>query len=108
MSYILDALRKADAQRERDPARGIHAQPGRALMNQDSRDARSRPRLLAFGAAGLAVLAAAGWYMYRDSPASAVGPQVAIAAQVAPSDASAPATAAYPASAQQPAQPAPA
>ncbi|MDP3796621.1 MAG: general secretion pathway protein GspB [Polaromonas sp.] len=27
MSYILDALRKADAQRERDPARGIHAQP---------------------------------------------------------------------------------
>jgi general secretion pathway protein B len=27
MSYILDALRKADAERERDPARGIHAQP---------------------------------------------------------------------------------
>ncbi len=26
MSYILDALKKADAQRERDPARGIHAQ----------------------------------------------------------------------------------
>lgn len=27
MSYILDALRRADAQRERDPSRGIHAQP---------------------------------------------------------------------------------
>ncbi|MCC2636091.1 MAG: hypothetical protein K0S48_3977, partial [Ramlibacter sp.] len=27
MSYILDALRRADAERERDPARGIHAQP---------------------------------------------------------------------------------
>src|SRR6478736_4844165 len=27
MSYILDALRKADAQREGNPARGIHAQP---------------------------------------------------------------------------------
>ncbi|HVZ44342.1 MAG TPA: general secretion pathway protein GspB [Ramlibacter sp.] len=27
MSYILDALRKADAERERDPARGIHAHP---------------------------------------------------------------------------------
>jgi general secretion pathway protein B len=26
MSYILDALRKADADRERDPSRGIHAQ----------------------------------------------------------------------------------
>jgi general secretion pathway protein B len=28
MSYILDALRKADAERERDPARGIHAHAG--------------------------------------------------------------------------------
>jgi general secretion pathway protein B len=27
MSYILDALRRADAERERDPGRGIHAQP---------------------------------------------------------------------------------
>lgn len=27
MSYILDALRKADAAREGDPSRGIHAQP---------------------------------------------------------------------------------
>jgi general secretion pathway protein B len=27
MSYILDALRKADAQRERDSSRGIHAHP---------------------------------------------------------------------------------
>jgi general secretion pathway protein B len=31
MSYILDALRKADAERERDPARGIHAQPAAAV-----------------------------------------------------------------------------
>jgi general secretion pathway protein B len=31
MSYILDALRKADAERERDPARGIHARPGPGL-----------------------------------------------------------------------------
>ncbi len=35
MSYILDALRKADAQRERDPAaRGIHAQPVRVAVGQ--------------------------------------------------------------------------
>ncbi len=38
MSYILDALKKADAQRERDPARGIHAQP--AVLRR--RSARGR------------------------------------------------------------------
>ncbi|RYY69139.1 MAG: hypothetical protein EOO24_51245, partial [Comamonadaceae bacterium] len=35
MSYILDALRKADAERERDPARGIHAQPMAGLPGTD-------------------------------------------------------------------------
>ena len=36
MSYILDALRKADAERERDPARGIHAQPSAGSATQAS------------------------------------------------------------------------
>lgn len=36
MSYILDALRKADAQRERDPARGIHAQPAPAASGSSA------------------------------------------------------------------------
>ena len=31
MSYILDALRKADAQRARDPTRGIYAQPATSI-----------------------------------------------------------------------------
>ena len=60
MSYILDALRKADAQRERDPARGIHAQPAQPAAGADVRTGPSWPWLLA-GAAGVAALAAGAW-----------------------------------------------
>ena len=60
MSYILDALRKADAQRERDPARGIHAQPVQQAAGADARVGLPWPWLLA-GAAGVAVLAAGAW-----------------------------------------------
>src|SRR5512133_3510994 len=77
MSYILDALRKADAQRESDPARGIHAQPGRPAMGEQAQPVRERPWFWAAGAAGVAAVAIGGWYMYRDSPAA---PQVAVVA----------------------------
>jgi general secretion pathway protein B len=65
MSYILDALKKADAQRERDPARGIHAQPGGVLAG--SRQGAG-DRSWFWGASALAVvgIAAAGWAMYQD------------------------------------------
>jgi general secretion pathway protein B len=78
MSYILDALRKADAQRERDPARGIHAQPGRASLGDNPRGAGLRAGVWAASAAGIAALAIAGWYVYRD-PVTATG-QVQLAA----------------------------
>ncbi|HSV77610.1 MAG TPA: general secretion pathway protein GspB [Ramlibacter sp.] len=55
MSYILDALRKADADRERDPARGIHAQP----LSQAAASGR-QGRFLGWGAAGLLALSALG------------------------------------------------
>jgi general secretion pathway protein B len=55
MSYILDALRKADAERERDPARGIHAQP---LVSASPQAAARRPYWV--GLAVLAVLLLAG------------------------------------------------
>lgn len=61
MSYILDALRKADAERERDPAtRGIHAQPVAAAPADRFTNAGSRrwTWVLALAAAALAV---AGW-----------------------------------------------
>jgi general secretion pathway protein B len=66
MSYILDALRKADAQRERDPARGIHAQPVRMAIGEPRLPGGYRIGVWAASAAGLVVLASAGWYLYRD------------------------------------------
>ncbi|ROZ72442.1 general secretion pathway protein GspB [Ramlibacter sp. WS9] len=68
MSYILDALKKADAQRERDPARGIHAQSARTAMGEGPRRAGSTPWVWAGAAAGLAVIAVGGWYVLRDAP----------------------------------------
>jgi general secretion pathway protein B len=58
VSYILDALRRADAERERDPSRGIHAQPAAALPRYAR--APREPWVLA----GVAVLVAmAGAYL---------------------------------------------
>ena len=63
MSYILDALRRADAERERDPGRGIHAQPV-ALPTESAR--RIPLWIFALGA-GL-VLLVAGALLLRPSP----------------------------------------
>jgi general secretion pathway protein B len=63
MSYILDALRKADAQRERDPARGIHAQPVTLSVPEDNSGPTSRFWLVACAlVCGAAVLAVAMWW----------------------------------------------
>ena len=93
MSYILDALRKADAQRERDPARGIHAQPVRLAIGEGRMQSRYRTGFWAAGAAGLAVLASVGWYLFQDRAAATVAPpaaRVEIAAPTAPAIAVAP------------------
>ena len=80
MSYILDALRKADAQRERDPARGIHAQPVQAMPADRADAARSRIWLWIALCAGLASLAAAAWHLASPDTGPALraaGPAVA-------------------------------
>ena len=62
MSYILDALRKADAQRERDPARGIHAQPVTLSLPEENSAPTSRVWWVGMAlVAGAALLAAAMW-----------------------------------------------
>ncbi|MHB1121149.1 MAG: general secretion pathway protein GspB [Ramlibacter sp.] len=66
MSYILDALKKADAQRERDPARGIHAQPAPLPTSQQPAIGQ-RPWVWAAAAAGIAVLAVAGWFLSQQA-----------------------------------------
>ncbi len=72
MSYILDALKKADAQRERDPARGIHAQPLHAAHANHVREGYA-PWLWGALVVGAAALAWAGWFLYTDK-GSAVPP----------------------------------
>jgi general secretion pathway protein B len=84
MSYILDALRKADAQRERDPARGIHAQPVREPLADPAVRRGYRFGLWLAGAAGLVAIASAGWYLSRGSAPGRVAPPPAEVALVAP------------------------
>jgi general secretion pathway protein B len=71
MSYILDALRKADAQRERDPARGIHAQP--VLPEAAARKGVPR-RVFAIGA-GVLLVAVAGFLVAKRPPSSPAQPE---------------------------------
>jgi general secretion pathway protein B len=86
MSYILDALRKADAQRERDPARGIHAQPVRMAIGE-SRLPGFRIGFWAASAVGLAVLASGGWYLYRDGGSARALPTPSVEVVAAPAPA---------------------
>jgi general secretion pathway protein B len=66
MSYILDALRKADAQRERDSSRGIHAHPTPPGVGANN---GPRPVWLWGGIGALVVVvAASAWYMSKGKP----------------------------------------
>jgi general secretion pathway protein B len=78
MSYILDALRKADADRERDPARGIHAQP--VVPAPQSRGPMG-PRTLVMAGGALAVVAAVlAWWFAGDAPPDPVAAAPTVAA----------------------------
>lgn len=65
MSYILDALRKADAQRAANPARGIHAQPLHASATDSHGRGAYSPWLWVVAAAALVAVGTGGWYLYR-------------------------------------------
>ena len=81
MSYILDALRKADAERERGTVPGIHAQPMFAGASPPAPAREPRPWLWALVAAvGVALVAALLWALIgREAPRGAVAPAVAVA-----------------------------
>jgi general secretion pathway protein B len=92
MSYILDALRKADAQRAANPARGIHAQTLHASNGQPNRPGAYSPWLWVGAAAALVALSSAAWYLSRDKADGAPARQdrVELAAGTAAPSASVP------------------
>lgn len=83
MSLILDALRKAEAERQRGQVPGLH---GAAPPSLPEPAADAAPRRVAQGLAGLGVLAAAGavaWWAWPASPPPATGAGTPTAAPVA-------------------------
>jgi general secretion pathway protein B len=82
MSYILDALRKADAQRARDPARGIHAQPAVSPPEGVGRGRGRGPWI--GGALAVLVLLGAAWQWSAGDNATAPALAPAAIARVEP------------------------
>ncbi|HRO80124.1 MAG TPA: general secretion pathway protein GspB [Alicycliphilus denitrificans] len=118
MSYILDALRRAQAERGRGSVPGLHtpATPAAGLPAADASPARGMLRALLALALG-AGLAGGAWWLWRTpsapAPTPVAAPSTPVAAVAPPAPpaavqaAPAPAPAAAPASAPRPAQAAP-
>lgn len=101
MSYILDALRKADAQRERDASRGIHAQALPLGAAQGGKSNGARAALWGAVLVGVASLGYAAWHLARPAPPAQVAappapPPMPVAEAPAPMAPPAPATAVMP------------
>lgn len=89
MSYILDALRRADAERDRGAVPGLHAQPA-ALGELDvEAPRRSRTLLVAIVVAVVLLILAVAWWILGGGEAprgpSAAGSVAPLAAEPAPS-----------------------
>ena len=95
MSYILDALRKAEAERERGHVPSIHAQPAFAGAQPSSAPARSRLWMVLLGVGVLIALifGLAYYLLLGRSPASEMVAPVAARPVIAPTPAPAPAPA---------------
>ena len=100
MSYILDALRKADAERDRGNVPGIHAQPSFGGAAPAGTQPATRPWLwLAAGALAALLAGALAWYVMSPSRGAAEAPRptpIAVAPSPAPAPAPAPIVAPVP------------
>ena len=97
MSYILDALRRADAERQRGAVPGLHAQALAGVPSAGAAAAGAPARRLALAAAALVLLGlavAAGWWLRPGAAPGAA--QVVLPAPAAPSDLAPSAAAALP------------
>ena len=92
MSYILDALQRAEAQREQGSVPGLHARQMAGLSAPAARGGRWPVGLVAAGALALGALAAGLWVWLASTP-PAVNPG-ATALRVAPTEPSVPSSAA--------------
>ncbi|MES2972249.1 MAG: general secretion pathway protein GspB [Pseudomonadota bacterium] len=98
MSYILDALRRAEAQRERGAVPGIHAQPGATRPPHAGRERGGNPLWWALAALAVVAAASLAWFLSgRAAPR-----EVVVAAPPAPVVVAAPAPALPPAPAAVP------
>ena len=96
MSYILEALKKAQAERQLGSAPTIHAVPIQPMADQRERG-RSKALLIGLGVVGLALAGAAAWWNQRTPQTPVPGAVVLPAAgSVAPQLAAAPAPATLP------------
>jgi len=113
MSYILDALRRAEAERERGTVPGIHAQPAFAGAERAATGGRPRPGVaLLLGGAVIVLLGVLAWTWFgggasRQAAAPGPAPAASVAVAAAPAPAPVPAPSVLPA-APAPAQIAPA
>ena len=90
MSYILDALRRADAERERGAVPGLHAQAGTAAAAAvaDASAFGATALRWGLGAAALTALALLGWLaLHRPDAAAPVVVAVAVPAAATPATA---------------------
>ena len=77
MSYILDALRRADSERERGAVPGIHAQPVPPHWRDASHVRRMRPWVGAVIGLSVVVLGAFAWHLAGREPAPDVASMAA-------------------------------
>jgi general secretion pathway protein B len=100
MSYILDALKRADAERERGTVPGLHAQPAPLAASGARVPGRLKPLAWAGAGAAVLLLAALAWRLTaREAPPAAQvpAPAPAPAATAAPAPSAVAAAPAMPA-----------
>ncbi|MFZ5526448.1 MAG: hypothetical protein ACOZE7_07300, partial [Pseudomonadota bacterium] len=84
MSYILDALKRADAERERGAVPGLHAQPTALPLPDEPGSSTLPPWAWGLGGLGLALVAMLVWSLWRDDPAPAAPSNPPLATAPAP------------------------